>query len=1017
MSFANPFASGAQPPRKPNSNGRNNSTSLGSKRKISPLTITLVAIVLIIFFSAIFAEVWTKYLWFEHLGFESFFLKRWFTQGILFLLGVISIALPVYFALSYAYKKRPEFIPLTREQQAEYEFRKAIEPLRKIITILAPIVLGIFAGLTLAQNWQAVLLLINQQPFGESDPIFNKDISFYVFTLPVINIVLALANFMVLVTAIASVGAHFLYGGIKWGQNNRVDLTTSARVQIGIVAAFFTLILAAQHWFSRYSLLTSTHEKFDGAAYTDVNALIPSKTILAISALIVAALLVVWIFKNNIRLPIIGAGLLILSSLVVGSAYPYLIQTFQVDPNERQLENEYINYNIQATLKAYGLADYEEISYQAQSDAEPGQLRADAATTAQIRLLDPSVVSPTFGQREANRRYWGFEETLSVDRYEIDGVKQDTVIGVRELRPDKLNLSNQSWVNQHVIYTHGFGVAAAYGNRRQADGEPTFYQSGVPGNGALGEFEERVYFGRHSPNYSIVGAPADAEPQEFDYQSGTAGDDQGRQVSNTYQGDGGPKIGNYFNRILYAIKFREPNILISSYVNEQSQILYDRNPQQRVLEVAPFLSLDSEMYPAVVDGRLKWVIDAYTTTNQYPYSKQTDFNLAVADSRRPGIQSSILRDSNINYLRNSVKATVDAFDGKVTLYAWDTDDPILKAWEQTFPESLTGIDEISSELMSHLRYPSDLFKVQRSILGKYHVTDAEEFYVGQDFWQTTPDPTQSTSESSQASLQSPHYLTLQMPGDDSPRFSLSSSYIPESGQDVLTGFLAVDSETGAEAGKPAASYGRLTLLVLPSSSPVSAPRQVQNTFNSNPQVSQELNLLRAGNSEVINGNLLTLPVGGGLLYVQPVYVMSSSAGGGTSYPLLRKVLVSFGDKVGYADTLDEALDAVFGGDSGASAGDASLPSTGSAAAIDDSTLSENPEPESQDATEVRPEEAPLPDSISDPDSELNAALIELEQAWNDADEALRNGDWTAYGQAQQRIERAIERAKAANAQQ
>ena len=1023
MSFTNPFAGAAQPGPRPAG-----SASKKGAKKVSPLTITLVVIVALIVAFAWFAEVATSYMWFDQLGFNDFLVKKWVTEGILFLVGLVAVAAPIFVCLWVSHKYRPQIVPVTREDIAIAGFRDAVEPLRKLITIAAPVILGIFGGLTLTRQWQEILLMLNQEPFGKTDPVFHKDIAFYVFTLPVIETALGLVNFVILASAFAAVLGHFIYGGIEWDQKKGLKLTRAARTHVGIIAMAYMLVLAAQHWFERYAALTASHEKFDGAAYTDVHALIPGKTILAISAIIVALLLLAWILKGNWKLPAAAAGLIVLSTVAVGMVYPYLIQTFKVEPNERNLEKPFIEENMAATRAAYGLEDVNEVSYRAKSTATSGQLREDAATTAQIRLLDPAVVSPTFGQREANRRYWGFEETLSVDRYDIDGQKQDTVIGVRELRPDKLELSSQSWVNQHVVYTHGFGVAAAYGNQRRTDGEPAFYQSGVPGSGKLGDFQERVYFGRHSPSYSIVGAPEGADPQEFDYQSGTDGDDQGSQVSNTYTGNGGPSVGNFFNRMLFAIKFREFNILISSYVNEKSQILYDRDPQQRVKTVAPFLSLDTEMYPAVVDGKLKWVIDAYTTSDRYPYAQATNFDAVVTDSKVNGADTAGLRERRVNYMRNSVKATVDAFDGSVTLYAWDTEDPILKAWEKSFPESVKPSSDISGELMSHLRYPADYFKVQRSILGKYHIDKAEDFYVGQDFWQTTPDPTQARdSESGSAPLQAPHYLTMQMPDESAPQFTLSSSYIPESGQDVLTGLLAVNSETGMKAGNPAKDYGKLTLLVLPSSNPVRAPRQVQNTFNSNPQVSNELNLLRQGNSKVINGNLLTLPVGGGLLYVQPVYVMSSSAGGGTSYPLLRKVLVSFGDKVGYADTLDEALDAVFGGDSGASAGDAEVPTTGEAKAVEDAVSDPakggndaKPSPSPSPEPSSSPSDAPAPpapaEGSGDPKADLDAALKDLDAAWKDAETARAQGDWAKYGEAQKRLKDAIERADAANAQ-
>lgn len=1022
MSFSSPMF-GPRPSRA-SFNGERTS------KRISPFTITLIVLFALVGVLVLLAEVWTSYLWHDGLGFDSFWFKKWGTQAALFVLGAGLIGLPIYFSLRYTYTKRPIYPPVTREQEALEQFRSSVDPLRKLITIAAPIILGAFGGMTAARSWQTVLLMLNQVPFGTKDPIFGHDVAFYVFTLPVVDIALGFANFIVLACAMATVAGHFIYGGIEWTQEKGLTVTKPARGHIGVVAIAYMLVLAAQHWFERYALMNSSHKKFDGASYTDVNALIPSKTILAIAALIVAGLMLAWILKGNWKLPAAGAALIVLSTIVVGMVYPYLIQTFQVDPNERELESQFITHNIDATRKAYGIDSVNAVSYKAKSSAEPGQLREDAATTTQIRLLDPSVVSPTFGQREANRRYWGFEDTLSVDRYDIDGSKQDTVIGVRELRPDKLELTKQSWVNQHVVYTHGFGLAAAYGNQRQGNGEPTFFQSGVPGEGKLGDFEERVYFGRHTSDYSIVGAAQDAEPQEFDYQSGTEGQNQGRQVSNTYQGDGGPSVGNVVNRVLYAIKFREPNILISSYVNDKSQILYDRDPQERVQAVAPFLSLDTEMYPAVVDGRLVWVIDGYTTSDRYPYSQRTDFDSAVTDSKVDGKKTEHLRSPNVNYLRNSVKATVDAFDGKVRLYAWDTEDPILKSWEKSFPGSLTESSEISGELMSHLRYPADLFKVQRSVLGKYHVTNPEEFYVGQDFWQTSPEPTiAAKKESGDAPLQSPYYLTMQMPGNDSPRFSMSSSYIPESGQNVLTGFLAVDSETGSKSGNPAKSFGELSLLVLPSSNPVSAPGQVQNTFNTNAEVQRELNLLRTGNSSVISGNLLTVPVGGGLLYVQPVYVQSSSAGGGTPYPLLRKVLVSFGDKVGYADTLDGALDAVFGGDSGASAGDAELPNSGKAAAVEgalengggDSSQPSDPSETPSEAPSETPSTPPSPTPSApatgsgDPVQDLDQALTDLAKASEDADAAMKAGDWAAYGEAQKRMDDAIRRAQEANA--
>ena len=1016
MSFSAPFGDMPRPRPRPAPDA-----SSSGPRRVSPLAITIGVLVALIVLLVIASEVWTKYLWMDQLEFTDVLMTRWGTQAVLFLSGFVVFAVPLFLSLRMAYSKRPVYPPVTREQEALEQFRGAVDPLRRGLTYGAPIVIGAFGGLALSRRWQDVQLFLHPQDFGQVDPIFENDISFYVFTLPLIDLFIAFGQFVLLVSIVGALVGHFIYGGVSWGQDSGLEVTRTARRHLGVLATIYVLFLGAGHWFQRYDLLTAAHSRFEGASYADHNAILPAQTILAIASIVVAALFVVWIFRSDWRIPAIGAGLMILSTLVVGNLY-WAIQQFQVQPNERALEQPYIQNNIDATRAAFNLDDVNEVPYTATTDAAPGALREDASTTAQIRLMDPNIISPTFEQREANRRYWGFDDVLSVDRYEIDGQLQDTVIGVRELRPDKFGLADRSWVDQHIIYTHGYGAAAAHGNRRNADGEPSFLQSGVPGDGAFGEHEERVYFGRHSPDYSIVGAPEGSEPEEFDYQRGSTDDEEGGdQVYNTFQGDGGPAVSSFFNQLLYAIKFRDPNIVISNYLNDESQILYDRDPQQRVREVAPFLSLDSQMYPAVVDDQLVWVVDGYTSTTEYPYAQSVDLDQTVNDSQTNPNSTANNRERSANYMRNSVKATVSAFDGSVTLYTWDTEDPILQAWSEVFPDALQPASEISGELMSHLRYPADYFKAQREILATYHVTDADDFFTQQDFWQVPPDPTvpaptNPDGTTGEQAPQPPMYLTMQMPDAEDPRFMLSSSFIPSEGQNVLTGYLAVDSETGNTEGNPADSFGDMTLLVLPSSNPVNGPGQVQATFNAEPNVSQALNLLKSGNSEVKNGNLLTLPVGGGLLYVQPVYLQSSQAGGGTQYPLLQMVLVSFGEKIGFAPTLDEALDLVFGGDSGAEAGDAEVidpdaPSGTADAETGDGTVEEGEEPPAEDEGG---EESPAPPAAGSAQERLDLALTDMDAAVADAETAMADGNWTAYGEAQERMADALERAIAAN---
>ena len=1020
MSFSAPFGDMPRPRPRPAP-----ASNQGGSGKISPLAITIGALVALIALLVIASEVWTKYLWMDQLEFTDVLTTRWLTQGLLFVGGFVLFAVPLFLSLRIAYMKRPIYPPVTREQEALEQFRAAVDPLRRGLTYGAPVVIGAFGGLALSRRWQDVQLFLHPQDFGQVDPIFENDISFYVFTLPLIDLLVSFGQFVLLVSIVGALVGHFIYGGVSWGQDSGLEVTRSARRHLGVLAAIYVLLLGAGHWFQRYDLLTAPHPRFEGASYADHNAILPAQTILAIASIVVAALFVVWIFRSDWRIPAIGAGLMILSTLVVGNLYPWAIQQFQVQPNERALEQPYIQNNIDATRTAFNLDDINEVPYTATTDAEPGALREDASTTAQIRLMDPNIISPTFEQREANRRYWGFDEVLSVDRYEIDDELQDTVIGVRELRPDKFGLADRSWVDQHIIYTHGYGTAAAYGNRRNADGEPSFLQSGVPGDGSFGDYEERVYFGRHSPDYSVVGAPEGSEPEEFDYQrGGTDEEEGGDQVYNTFDGDGGPSVGGFMNQLLYAIKFRDPNIVISNYLNEESQILYDRDPHERVREAAPFLSLDSQMYPAVVDDELVWVVDGYTTTTEYPYAQSVDLDDTVDDSQTDPNATAMHRERSANYMRNSVKATVSAFDGSVTLYTWDTEDPILKSWSEVFPDALQPASEISGELMSHLRYPADYFKAQRKILATYHVTDADDFFTQQDFWQVPPDPTvpaptNPDGTTGEQAPQPPMYLTMQMPDADSPRFMLSSSFIPSEGQNVLTGYLAVDSETGNQSGNPADSFGDMTLLVLPASNPVNGPGQVQATFNAEPNVSQALNLLKSGNSEVKNGNLLTLPVGGGLLYVQPVFLQSSQAGGGTQYPLLQMVLVSFGEKIGFAPTLDEALDLVFGGDSGASAGDAEVTDSDAPSGTADTETGEGTVDEGEDEGQAEEEgegeqQSPPPATTGSAQERLDQALEDMDAAVNEAESAMESGDWAGYGEAQQRVSDALNRALEAN---
>ncbi len=998
------------------------------------MTVVLVVLLILGFLGA--ASVITEVLWFDQLGYVQVLLTQWVAAGAMFLIGFFAMAVPVFFAIDIAYRKRPVYARLTAQLD---RYQELVEPLRRLIKWSLPAVFGLFGGFASATSWQQVLLWVNSAPTGQTDAEFGVDISFFMFSLPFWQGVLGFASAVVLICLILGVATSYLYGGISFaGRDVRVSKAT--RIQAAVLAFVYLALQGVSLWLDRYAALTNYDGRFTGATYTGVHATIPGKQILAGIAVLVALLFLVTAFTGKWRLPVIGTALLLVSALVVGVGYPWAVQELRVRPDEKSLESDYLARNIEATRAAYGIDKVQIERYDAVTDAEPGQLRGDAQTTANIRIIDPEIVSPTFAQLEQSKQYYQFPESLSVDRYEIDGKIEDTVSAIRDI-----DISDQQgWYNQTLVYTHGYGLVASYGNQRSASGEPVFLESGIPTSGRLGEFQPRVYFGMNSPEYSIVGGERD-KPIEIDYPADEAqasataeGDaasadapategeaaagaksddveadqaatveetDGGKQNLTTFSGNGGPELGNIFTKLIYALKFQAMEIVLSGAVVDGSQILYDRNPVDRVKKVAPYLTIDSSPYASVVDGEVVWIIDGYTTSDQYPYSEMNDFNSLIVDADNPR-QNPLAKP--VNYIRNSVKATVNAYDGSVKLFAWDTEDPLLQAWSKVYPDTLQPVSKMSGDLLSHVRYPSDLFKVQREMLSTYHVTDAGAFYSEEDAWRTPDDPVAAAKAGANSvgdvPRQPAYYLTLAAGKDAEPNFSIYSTYIPaargKDARNILTGYLAANSNAGNADGKVSEDYGTLKLLTLPKGNSVPGPGQVQNSFTTDDKVTGLLNILRQGDSSrVISGNLLTLPVGGGLLYVQPVYVQAASD---TSFPILRKVLVSFGDQIAFEDTLDAALDDLFGGNSGASAGDGDV-TPGDGGAGDGSTGAEEPAVPGGDT-------ATPGDGSGTTSAALTQALRDMKQAIADRDDAMKAGDWAAYGEADSRLRDAITKA-------
>ncbi len=967
-----------------------------------------------------FSTFITDCMWYAQLGFESVIWIQLAAKIGVWALYALLMAAFGYLSAYIAIKKRPgsEDGVYVKEKGNILDTKKGISSkLAMHVAGVVSLIVGAVFGMQFYNHWVQILLMFNYQSFGIKDPQFGFDNGFYVFVLPGLRLFTRAFIVLLAVSLLFSVITNALMGAVRItlpvGGKGIFNITKSARRQI---SAWFMLVIifwSVLQILDVFAIVNLDGSKITGGSYTDMNAGVPSSIAMAVITLIVGIVITAWLLKSHAlngnvkigtrfavavkawRTPAIAVASLVVCAMVLSFAWPALLQRFKVAPNAQELEATYIQRNIDATKFAYGLNNVKKESYNATSEGKSGALAKEAESTAQIRLLDPQVTSPTFRQLQQSKQYYTFADTLSVDKYDIDGVSQDTVIAAREL--DLAGNDNRNWVNDHTVYTHGYGVVAAYGNKVTADGQPQFMEYGIPTQGKLTKlkkYEPRIYFSPNAPKYSIVGSPKGTAPWEFDYPTGSNG------ALTTFKGNGGPRVGNFFSRLLHAIRFESDQILFSDRVTSDSQILYDRDPKTRVSKVAPYLTLDGRVYPAVVDGRVKWIVDGYTTSDSYPYSQMTDFGQVTQDSTTTTSRSiKGLTNQRANYIRNSVKATVDAYDGSVDLYVWDKKDPVIKAWRSIFPGHYHDISKISGDLMSHIRYPESLFKVQRHLLAKYHVDSASQFFSGEDFWQTPVDPTESQSLQREDILQPPYYLTLQTRGANKPVFSLVSTYIPAGKitREILTGFLSVDSDAGNVAGKVSENYGKLRLQELPKVSNVPGPGQAQNNFNANANVSKELNLLESGSTKVKRGNLLTLPLGGGLVYVEPVYVQSS---GSTSYPLLKKVLVAFGDQVGFADTLDEALNQVFGGNSGANAGDASN-NSGSNENVSNKNNANNANKSDAKSSANAPAKS---NSISE---KARIALKRAAQALKDSDSAMRSGNWQAYGKAQKELSDAI----------
>ena len=964
-----------------------------------------IAVIAILLVGPRFIDTYVDWLWFGELGYRSVFTTVLFTRVVVFLVAAVLVGAIVFGGLALAYRTRPVFVPTAGPNDPVARYRTAVMSKLRAFGVGIPAVVGLLAGLVAQSYWPRVQLWLHGDSFGIADPQFGKDLGFYAFDLPFYRMVLSFLFVALFLAFLANLVTHYVFGGIRLAAGSGA-LSRAARIQLISLVGVLVLLKAVAYWLDRYELLSHTRmaKPFTGAGYTDINAVLPAKLILMAIAVICAAAVFSALFLRDLRIPAIGLVLLLVSSLIIGAGWPLIVEQFSVKPNAAQKESEFISRSITATRQAYGLTDetvtYRDYSGNAATDAK--QVAADRSTTSNIRLLDPNVISPAFTQFQQGKNFYFFPDQLSIDRYETDGALRDYVVAARELNPSRLIDNQRDWINRHTVYTHGNGFIASPANTvrgiandpNQNGGYPEFLASVVGANGSVVSpgpaplDQPRIYFGpviASAPeDYAIVGK--NGTDREYDYETNT------ETKNYTYTGVGGVPIGNWVARSVFAAKFAERNFLFSSVIGPNSRILFNRNPADRVKAVAPWLTTDTTVYPAIVNKRMVWIIDGYTTLDNYPYSELTSLSSATADSTEVAINR-LRPDKQVSYIRNSVKATVDAYDGTVTLYAQDEKDPVLAAWMKTFPGTVKPKSDITPELAEHLRYPEDLFKVQRALLAKYHVDDPVTFFSTSDFWDVPLDPNPTAS-----SFQPPYYIVAKnlAKNDNSASFQLTTA-MNRFRRDFLAAYVSASSDPD--------TYGRITVLTIPGQ--VNGPKLAFNAISTDTAVSQDLGVIgRDGQNRIRWGNLLTLPVGqGGLLYVAPVYASPGTSDAASSYPRLIRVAMLYNDKVGYGPTVSQALDGIFGPGAGATAtGPApgpgapagKPPADGKPAAVPDETPESTPAPV-----------ATLPPGGVTLSAAKAAALQEVQSAMTAARDAQQSGNFAQYGAALQRLEEAM----------
>jgi uncharacterized membrane protein (UPF0182 family) len=873
------------------------------------LVVTLAVLLVLVLSLRGIAAVFTDYLWFDELGRTDVWTKLLRARLFPATVAVLATFVVMIVSLTVAERLAPTFRYEGPEDEITARYRSFVSPFAGRLRVGISALFALAVGANAGSEWRSWLLFQNSVNFGEKDAQFHKDISFYVFRLPFINFVLGLIFAALVVTFIVTLVSHYLNGGIRL-QTPFQRVTPQVKAHLSVLLALMALVKTAQYWFARYDLVFSRRGTRDGALYTDLKVQLPAYNLLVFIAIIAAVLFLVNIWQRGWALPIIAVVLWGFVSVVVGSIVPAFTQKYSVENSELDKERPYIKRNIEATRKAFGLDAVEQESFKIdasldESDATAGRVTLDAA-----RVWDPFALESQFQEQQGFRSFYTFND-LDVDRYQFGDEYTPVIVGTRDL--DSNRLPSDSWLTRHLIYTHGSGAVIAAAD--DAKGKNASYRlEGIPpeGESELEVDEDRrgIYYGEGLSGFVVV------KSNEREIEAKTSREDGDGTV--VYGADGGVQADGFIRKSALALRFWDRNLFLSSSITSESRVMWVRDPRERVEKIAPFLKIESDAYPVVVGGRVSWIVDGYTTTDRYPYSQAMTLDDAT-------IGGAAGLDEEFNYIRNSVKAVVDAYDGSVTLYEWDTDDPMLKAWRKVFPGLVRDRSEVPDELDAHFRYPAELFAVQTQQFAEYHVTDPDDFYGGSLSWQiastaTNPAssaPASATSDSATAdSAESGDggrssrasktkdpmeslYQVLQLPGESAPEFTLSRSFVPVGKENRLQSFFFARSDPE--------HYGELVVYQIDgdAASPVLASQRIQNDSVISPQVS----LLKGKGSDLEFGEMRVLPIGDSLLYLQPFYIKGE---GSSSFLLLQGVALSDGENAVLEGTFEEALAALLG---------------------------------------------------------------------------------------------------------